>query len=116
MNKREKSFRSFGIVQELRYKILGRGKNSPCGSGNTISMSSKGVQFTTEDQLTVGLPVELSIHWPVLLNGVCPMKLMVYGLVMSSPLPIRGKYVTSLKIEKHEFRTAGPLVAVEAAA
>ena len=54
------------------------------GTGKTINISSGGVWFTTESMLTIGMPVELSMNWPVLLNDSCPMKLMIYGCVIRS--------------------------------
>jgi hypothetical protein len=72
------------------------------GIGRTINISSSGVWFTTENLLTSGMPIELSMTWPVLLNDVCPMKLMIYGCVIRSN--DRGAAVA---IERYEFRTQG---------
>jgi hypothetical protein len=52
--------------------------------------------------LTPGIPVELSMTWPVLLNDTCPMKLMIYGCVIRSSE--RG---AAIAIERYEFRTQG---------
>jgi hypothetical protein len=67
-----------------------------------MNISSGGVFFTTENVLTAGMPVELSMSWPVLLHDSCPMKLMIYGCVIRSSE--RGAAVA---IERYEFRTQG---------
>jgi hypothetical protein len=94
--------RRFQIEQEVRYKMLYGQRIAETGTGTTINISSGGVWFTTENLLTAGMPVELSMNWPVLLNDSCPMKLMIYGCVIRSS--DRGAAVA---IERYEFRTQG---------
>ena len=67
-----------------------------------MNISSSGVWFTTEGVLGEGLPVELSMSWPALLNDVCPMKLMIYGCVVRN-----DQQGAALAIERYEFRTQG---------
>jgi hypothetical protein len=94
--------RRFHIDQEVKYKMLYGQRIAETGTGRTMNISSSGVWFTTENMLTSGMPVELSMNWPVLLNDVCPMKLMIYGCVVRSN--DRGAAVA---IERYEFRTQG---------
>jgi hypothetical protein len=94
--------RRFEIAQELRYKMLYGQRIAETGSGKTLNISSGGVWFTTENMLTIGMPIELSMGWPVLLNDSCAMKLMIYGCVVRSNE--KGAAVT---IERYEFRTQG---------
>ena len=94
--------RRFQIEQEVRYKMLYGQRIAETGTGRTMNISSGGVWFTTENLLTAGMPVELSMSWPVLLNDSCPMKLMIYGCVIRSN--DRGAAVA---IERYEFRTQG---------
>jgi hypothetical protein len=72
------------------------------GAGRTMNISSGGVWFSTENMLTSGMPVELSMSWPVLLNDSCPMKLMIYGCVVRS-----NEKGAAVAIERYEFRTTG---------
>ncbi len=72
------------------------------GTGRTLNISSGGVWFSTESMLTSGMPVELSMNWPVLLNDSCPMKLMIYGCVVRS-----NERGAAVAIERYEFRTQG---------
>lgn len=92
----------FHIEQEVRYKMLYGQRIAETGVGKSMNISSGGVWFTTENMLTTGMPVELSMTWPVLLNDSCPMKLMIYGCVVRS-----NERGAAVAIERYEFRTQG---------
>ena len=94
--------RRFQIDQEVKYKMLYGQRIAETGVGRTMNISSGGVWFTTETMLTSGMPVELSMNWPVLLNDSCPMKLMIYGCVVRS-----NEKGAAVAIERYEFRTQG---------
>jgi hypothetical protein len=94
--------RRFQIEQEVRYKMLYGQRIAETGVGKTQNISSGGVWFSTENMLTTGMPVELSMNWPVLLNDSCPMKLMIYGCVVRS-----NERGAAVAIERYEFRTQG---------
>ena len=94
--------RRFQIDQEVKYKMLYGQRIAETGAGRTMNISSGGVWFTTENMLTSGMPVELSMMWPVLLNDSCPMKLMIYGCVVRS-----NEKGAAVAIERYEFRTQG---------
>jgi hypothetical protein len=94
--------RRFQIEQEIRYKMLYGQRIAETGTGKTMNISSGGVWFSTETMLTSGMPVELSMSWPVLLNDSCPMKLMIYGCVIRS-----SDKGAAVAIERYEFRTQG---------
>lgn len=94
--------RRFLIEQEVHYKMLYGQRIAETGNGRTMNISSGGVWFSTENMLTTGMPIELSMTWPVLLNDSCPMKLMIYGCVVRS----NGKSA-AVAIERYEFRTQG---------
>lgn len=94
--------RRFQIEQEVKYKMLYGQRIAETGVGKTTNISSGGVWFSTETMLTAGMPVELSMTWPVLLNDSCPMKLMIYGCVVRS-----NERGAAVAIERYEFRTQG---------
>ena len=94
--------RRFEIAEELNYKMLYGQRISETGSGKTLNISSGGVRFTTESALTIGMPIEVSMGWPVLLNDSCPMKLMIYGCVIRC-----DENGAAVAIERYEFRTQG---------
>lgn len=66
----------------------------------TVDLSSAGILFETDRQLPVGLNVELSISWPVLLHNVAPLQLVVMGRVVRAA----GRHV-AVRMDQHEFRT-----------
>jgi c-di-GMP-binding flagellar brake protein YcgR len=102
-NERERrTKRRFTIDQEVKYKMLYGQRIAETGVGRTMNISSGGVWFSTENMLTSGMPVELSMNWPVLLNDSCPMKLMIYGCVVRS-----NEKGAAVAIERYEFRTQG---------
>jgi hypothetical protein len=94
--------RRFQIEQEVRYKMLYGQRIAETGTGKTRNISSGGIWFTTDNTLTPGMPVELSMNWPVLLNDSCPMKLMIYGCIIRS-----SEKGAAVAIERYEFRTQG---------
>ena len=97
-----RSKKRFHIEQEVKYKMLYGQRIAETGTGKTLNISSGGVWFTTENVLTAGMPVELSMSWPVLLHDTCPMKLMIYGCVIRA-----GVQGAAVAIERYEFRTQG---------
>jgi hypothetical protein len=94
--------RRFHIEEDVRYKMLYGQRLAETGAGKTMNISSGGVWFTTEAMLTSGMPIEISMTWPVLLNDSCPMKLMIYGCVVRS-----NDKTAAVAIERYEFRTQG---------
>ena len=94
--------RRYQLQLELRWKLIRRRKVQDTGVGFTIDFSSGGVLFDAGRPLPVGLNLELSIAWPVLLHNVAPMQLVVSGRVVRSI----GCHV-AVSITQHEFRTTG---------
>jgi hypothetical protein len=101
-NRERRAKQRFPIEQDVRYKMLYGQRIAETGAGKTTNISSGGIWFSTETMLTSGMPIELSLSWPVLLNDSCPMKLMIFGCVIRSNG--RGAAVA---IERYEFRTQG---------
>jgi hypothetical protein len=94
--------RRYGIVLELRWKLLRRKRTVDSGHGHTVDLSSGGILFETGRQLPVARNVELSIVWPVLLHDSLPLQLVVAGRVLRS-----DSHRTAILIGQHEFRTVG---------
>lgn len=92
----------FPIERAVLFKGLGRKPEADPGRGQTINMSSTGVLFSTEKDLTPGKRIELAIHWPAQLNDSCPLKLVAKGRV------VRVEHNSAaLEIQQYEFRTLG---------
>lgn len=90
--------RRYPIVLDVEYKS-NRGRIARLGSGTTVNVSSRGVLFSADDSLPAGSPVELTMKWPILLEGVCPLKLVMRGRVVRSDW--RG---VAVRAKDHEFR------------
>jgi hypothetical protein len=97
-NRRSKQ--RFSIDFPLSYKIMKNYLVIGTGTGTTVDMSSSGLSFRANENFKIGAYVELSVSWPVLLNGDCPMKLVVEGRVVRS-----DGQSTAIQMERHEFRT-----------
>jgi hypothetical protein len=52
--------------------------------GKISDISSRGVRFSSSELLPPGTKVEISIDWPVLLHGACPLQLKGQGRVIRS--------------------------------
>jgi hypothetical protein len=90
----------FPLNLELRYSVV-----DPCGPiesgvGRTIDMSSSGLALTADKPLSIGQTLDLSIDWPVQLDGGVQLQLVVFGVVVRTTGAVAG-----LRIVCHEFRT-----------
>jgi hypothetical protein len=91
----------FAIEQEVLYKIMDHRAIAPeSGAGKTLDISSGGVFFETVQRLRSGKRVEVSVNWPVALEGGCPLKFVAVGRV------VRAEDTrAAMLIEQYEFRT-----------
>jgi len=94
--------RRYEINLELRWKLIRRRKIRDTGVGRTIDLSSGGIFFEAHRPLPVGLNVELSIAWPILLHNSSPLQLLVSGKIVR----VSGTRV-GVRMTQHEFHTAG---------
>jgi hypothetical protein len=99
-----RSDRRYRIRLDVRWKLIRRRKVQDTGTGQTLDISSGGILFETDRELPVGLNVEMSIVWPVLLRQMAPMQLVVSGRIVRSA----NRWV-AVRMTQHEFRTAGML-------
>jgi hypothetical protein len=96
----------YEIGLEVKWKLIRRRKVLDTGAGRTMDLSSGGILLEADRPLPVGLNLELSITWPVMLHNVAPLQLMVSGRIVRS----RGKQV-AIRMMQHEFRTIGTVTA-----
>jgi hypothetical protein len=90
----------YTVELDLRYKVTWRQQVLHEGSGKTCDFSRNGVFFRADQALPKGLAVELSIDWPMLLDGVCPLQLRISGKVLRS-----SEAGSAVKIMRHWFCT-----------
>ena len=84
----------------VRYSVVGHRRPVETGSGRTIDMSSSGLSFTADRPLSIGQKLDLSIDWPVLLDGDVQLQIVASGVVVRT-----DGAVTALRMDRHEFRT-----------
>lgn len=101
----------FPLKEDVRYTVVHSRTFKTSGIGKTLNFGSGGLLFTTEDRLPVGRTVELSVAWPALLGGKCPLQFVATGRVVRSE-----NHRAAVKIERYEFRTRGGAAAAVAAA
>ena len=101
----------FPVAQELSFRVLDRKEGSRTGRGKTVDLSSQAVRFTSDQPPALDSLVELSIDWPVLLEGRCLLKLVVLGTVT------RLEYQTAVvSVRATQFRTRGRMAELQVAA
>ena len=101
----------FPIEEEIRFHILDQRGGQLDGSGTTVDMARGGIRFQTNTPPSQGRLLEVSVNWPVALEGTCPLKLVAVGRVVRS-----GDNNAVLRIEKYQFKTRGRALAHTAAA
>lgn len=92
----------FPIERDIRYRVLSKRGNHEEGMGKTVNISSTGVLFTTDQALTPGKRLEISISWPAQLDNKCHLKLVARGRVARLE---EGR--AAIEIQQYEFRTQG---------
>ena len=92
----------FPVREDVKYTVIHSRALKTKGSGRTLNFGSGGLLFTTEDRLPLGRTVELSVAWPALLGGKCPLQFFATGRVVRSE-----SNRAAVKIERYEFRTRG---------
>jgi hypothetical protein len=95
-----RSARRYEIELDMRWKLIRRRRILDAGVGRSIDLSGGGIQIETDRQMPVGLNVELSLTWPVLLRGSVPLQLVVSGRIVRSAGRRAG-----IRMIKHELKT-----------
>src|SRR5580698_3283611 len=101
----------FPVREDVKYTVVHSRALRTSGSGKTLNFGSGGLLFTTEERLPLGRTVELSVAWPALLGGKCPLQFVATGRVVRSE-----SNRAAVKIERYEFRTRGGTRAAAAGA
>ena len=92
----------YPIALDAQFRLLNEDWRKRVGRARTINMSSGGVLLATIDSLPSNCMIEVAIDWPFLLDGVCPLRLVMRGCIVRND----GNGV-AVKVWHHEFRTAG---------
>lgn len=90
----------YSINTELEYRLMRRGLTPLQGKGAICDLSTGGVLFEADRFLELGLAVELSVKWPVIMDPLHPLRLRVIGKVVRT----KGT-MTAVQISRYEFCT-----------
>jgi hypothetical protein len=98
----QRSHQRYPIELEAEYRLLSKSHRESLGSAKTRNISSGGVLLRAPGSLIAGSSIEVMVSWPFLLEGVCPLRLVMRGRVVRCD----GQGV-AIQANYHEFRTAG---------
>ena len=101
----QRSHQRYPIELEVEYRLLTRGRLPHLGSGKTRNISSGGVLFEALGSAPEAGTIEVLVSWPFLLEGVCPLRLVMRGRIVRS-----DDHGVAIQSNFHEFRTAGSRV------
>src|SRR5215469_2930188 len=74
--------RRYPVALGLQYKLIVKGRIQRIGFGRTINISSRGVLFESEEAMPTRGRMELVLNWPVPLQGVCALNLIMRGRIL----------------------------------
>jgi hypothetical protein len=92
----------FALREEVKYKVLHRRTEHASGTGYTVNICSGGILFTTQEKLSIGRMVEVSVNWPAMLHGTCPLKFVAIGRIVRA-----DDHTAALQVDRYEFKTRG---------
>jgi hypothetical protein len=95
----------YPIALDAEFHLLDRGQSARLRAAKTVNIGTGGLLLECNDSLPPGRRIEVSIQWPFLLDGLCPLKLVIRGRIVR----VRGP-VVAIETSHHEFRTAARVV------
>lgn len=84
----------FPVSGPVEYVLKGRH-----GTAAMSNIGSGGVLLKAQNPLPVGQQVELFLNWPAMLDGRCPLRLVIKGRALRSSA--RG---TAVRILRYEYK------------
>jgi hypothetical protein len=94
--------RRYSLYLPLKFKVFASTNVTlGAGAGNLLNISSGGIAFTTDAFVHPASLIELSIVWPILLQGMTPIKLVAVGRLAR----MEG-HLIAVEVFRYEFRTA----------
>ena len=104
-NEERRSHRRYPVGLEVHYKLARERMTVQEGSGKTLDFSAEGVFFRPDRAVPAGVDVELSIDWPVNIQGAPTLRVTIQGRTLRST-----SEGTAVRISHCEFRAdAGKL-------
>ena len=99
-NERRNSHR-FPLQLAVAYRRIGSPPTSNWTASRSLNISSTGLLFAATDApFTSGEAVEVFIEWPVRLDKLVPLKLVIKGCIVRN-----GETDAAIRFERYEFKT-----------
>ena len=92
--------RRFAIEAEVSWRQRAGRSTELAGKGTIVNISSSGILFMSDPKPEVGEQLQLSVDWPVVLDGSTPLKLAIRGKVVRAQA-----HSVAVQIMNYEFRT-----------
>ena len=89
------------VSMELRFSYR-RGNVRHYGTGRTKDLTDEVVSFESDQEVPGGTDLELRISWPLRLQSVCPLELVIRGSLVR-----RDTSGVVLRMKSLEFQTHG---------
>jgi len=107
ISRKQRSRQRFEMELELTFKTFFGKDVVSHGSGTVCNIGSGGLLFRTADTVSDEGEIELTVHWPALLDGTSRLNLVMRGKVVRND--VMG---CAVKTINYEFRTRAsrPLV------
>jgi c-di-GMP-binding flagellar brake protein YcgR len=91
----------YPIVLDAEFTLPTKRETARRGVGTTVDISSSGLLLACHDNLLLGSEIEVSIQWPILLDGVRPLRLRITGHIVRA-----NQMAVGVQFHRYEFRTA----------
>src|SRR5215475_5951843 len=102
-SKDRRAARRYGVKTPFRFRFSNGTPTGGWKSGRTLDMSARGILIETEEQLSLGNRLDLSMDWPGLYHGKEMMRLYVSAVVVRV-----DERSAALRILSHKFRDVPP--------
>jgi hypothetical protein len=90
--------RRYPLELPLRYHSAKRDRSSIAGVGLTHDLSTGGLAFAADHELTTGSAIEIWVAWPIAAEGMNAIELRILGRVVRA-----AGCEAAIQIKRHDF-------------
>ena len=101
VNSGRRRLKRYELQKELRFSFR-QGNSVYYGSGRTKDLGNDRIRFEADQVVPRHSEIELRISWPVRLQDVCPLELVVRGNILRS-----DRHGCVVSVNNCEFQTCG---------
>jgi len=97
-----RAHRRYRVDLDLKFRLSEASGEAVAGAAMALEMSRGGVLLEADRALPLGCAVDIVIDWPIPLQGVCALDLVITGTTVRAD----GRR-TAVRADTYEFRTRG---------